>query len=433
MQQISNLLEIEFDPVKIEGEFIRLKEKKGKKVKATLSTNKKHLRSKSLATKESAQAFIKLLNVVDHASKEDILQILKDKSHQDILPQLIDIIGASSNSNAHQALYDSKYSNPSQTSRIDLFERYMSAVAHSKHHCEDLIENFLNDAQKAKIPHEKIKQTLILTLARLSKKSKSSSTTVLKWIVTNLLRCKENECHQLYLRALKNILSPSTAAILLKLAESKETDRKTALLALEILSKFDPNVLNVKVRGLDQHLFTLLKDPDRELSLKSVAIELILLTSPSTGNVKEILSLLRSENNKELTAVALQKWTDLAQRNPHLIGQWRLCSSKGWLDWNLLSHGGLSTSFSRFLSQTLAGNSSFTFNLEVSGMLMKRSTFELKFLQENEADNSLIELGMFAGGLSSTVGQPIKDDDKDANAGMILNVLGYQVCSCILI
>ena len=34
---------------------------------------------------------------------------------------------------------------------------------------------------------------------------------------------------------------------------------------------------------------------------------------------------------------------------------------------------------------------------------------------------------MFAGGLSSMVGDGIKDDDTDANAGMILNFLGNQV------
>ena len=34
---------------------------------------------------------------------------------------------------------------------------------------------------------------------------------------------------------------------------------------------------------------------------------------------------------------------------------------------------------------------------------------------------------MFAGGLSSMVGEAIKDDDAEANAGMILNFLGNQV------
>ena len=34
---------------------------------------------------------------------------------------------------------------------------------------------------------------------------------------------------------------------------------------------------------------------------------------------------------------------------------------------------------------------------------------------------------MFAGGLSSMIGDGIPDDDTEANAGMILNFLGNQV------
>lgn len=61
----------------------------------------------------------------------------------------------------------------------------------------------------------------------------------------------------------------------------------------------------------------------------------------------------------------------------------------------MLSHGGLSTSFSRQLGQNLAGNCSFTFNLEVSGKLMKRSHFELNFLQENGIEDKIIEVNAF--------------------------------------
>ena len=43
--------------------------------------------------------------------------------------------------------------------------------------------------------------------------------------------------------------------------------------------------------------------------------------------------------------------------------------------------------------------------------------------------NQIFQLGMFAGGLSSMIGDGngIQDDDTEANAGMILNFLGNQV------
>ena len=58
-----------------------------------------------------------------------------------------------------------------------------------------------------------------------------------------------------------------------------------------------------------------------------------------------------------------------------------------------MSHGGLSTSFNRKLSENLAGNSSFTFTLEISGLLMKRSNVEVGFVQENGERTNFLEVG----------------------------------------
>ena len=69
------------------------------------------------------EAFLALLEAFNHAQKADILAILKDKSLQDITTQLMDVIGASSNLEAHEAAYQI-YVNPSKAVRIDVFERY---------------------------------------------------------------------------------------------------------------------------------------------------------------------------------------------------------------------------------------------------------------------------------------------------------------------
>ena len=64
------------------------------------------------------------------------------------------------------------------------------------------------------------------------------------------------------------------------------------------------------------------------------------------------------------------------------------------IEWNILSHGGLSTSFSRILSQNLAGNTSFTFDLEMAGMLMKKTKVELNILRENGMKSNIAEVCM---------------------------------------
>ena len=61
---------------------------------------------------------------------------------------------------------------------------------------------------------------------------------------------------------------------------------------------------------------------------------------------------------------------------------------------------------------------------------MKRSNVEVGFVQENGARTNFLELGIFAGGLSSFMSndeKATKEDDPEANAGMVLNVLGNQL------
>ena len=92
VHQISDILKLNLKYHGIEGK-INSETKSIKKLKNLVSNSKKHLKAKALASKESAQAFLKLLDAVNHAKKSDILSVLKDKTHQDITPQLMDIIG----------------------------------------------------------------------------------------------------------------------------------------------------------------------------------------------------------------------------------------------------------------------------------------------------------------------------------------------------
>ena len=173
VNQISELLQILLKEHAIEGK-ISTEVKPSKKLKTLLSNSKKHLRTRALSSKESAHAFITLLSGVNHAKNTDVLAMLKDKSQQDITTQLMDVIGASSNPEAHEAAYQT-YVNPNKaTTRIDVFERYMLALSQSQHINDDIVEKLFLDAQKVqtkKPGHEKIRQTLVLTLATLCKKS----------------------------------------------------------------------------------------------------------------------------------------------------------------------------------------------------------------------------------------------------------------------
>lgn len=382
-------------PVDIKADSGNIKDPKTK-LKNVLVHNKRHLRAKALGSAEAAQAFAKAMAAIASSSKEDVLAVLKDKAYYEILTQLMDVIGASSNSQAHEAAYE-VFVNPASASRVDLFERYMFAIAQARFQNplnDNLLSTFFKDLQKTKFTHDKLRQTLLLTVSKLAAKSEDTTLTVkiLKWLIGSLLKCQDYTCYELYLRALKVIKAPSVIPILLTLAESQDTDHKTALLALEVISQYDGQTIEDKVGNIDQHLLTLAKGKDLDMSLRSVSMELLLLLSPNTANAKAILAVLNQERNKEMTALFLQKWSDLAERKPIYKALLATCIGQGWLNWDLLSHGGLSTSFSRVLSQSSAGNSSFTFNLQVSGKLMKRSSFELQFHDDKGQKQSFVEV-----------------------------------------
>ena len=73
--KISTALELDLKPHEIQAET-EVSKKKPKSFKSILNSSKKHLKEKSLATKESAQAFLKIHQSLSYATKEDILAVL---------------------------------------------------------------------------------------------------------------------------------------------------------------------------------------------------------------------------------------------------------------------------------------------------------------------------------------------------------------------
>ena len=84
MKLIADKLKISLQMHGIEAEF-KESEKKSKSIKSVLNANKKYLKTKNLATKESAEIFIKVLKAMNLAEKSDVLTILKEQGFQDIM------------------------------------------------------------------------------------------------------------------------------------------------------------------------------------------------------------------------------------------------------------------------------------------------------------------------------------------------------------
>merc|ERR1712223_1826164 len=101
----------------------------------------------------------------------------------------------------------------------------------------------------------------------------------------------------------------------------------------------------------------------------------------------------------------MSRLNELATDDEYLKDLLRQLTSKGVINWNMLSAGSFSSTFRKELSSSSAGMLGFSFGLEVSGMMLKRSNLEFFFdkLLNSGAwkRDKLIQIDTFAGGMSS--------------------------------
>ena len=104
----------------------------------------------------------------------------------------MDIFGASTNTKVHDALFE-YYSNPNKISNPELFERYMFALSQNSNPPDSIIRKYVEILEKkpkfTSQQEEKCKQTFLLSLATLSRKSRETDlkSSVLKFLGTNHL------------------------------------------------------------------------------------------------------------------------------------------------------------------------------------------------------------------------------------------------------
>ena len=144
----------------------------------------------------------------------------------------MDVFGASTNVKIHEIIFE-QFTNPTKVTNVELFERYMLALSQSQKPQNSIFQKYFEILSKNhQYTNENIKQTLLLTVATLSRKCEDIKlkSLVLKNFVNQLIECKNSNCRQQYLRALKNTENEITVPILLKLIESQDIDGKSAAL-----------------------------------------------------------------------------------------------------------------------------------------------------------------------------------------------------------
>ncbi|CAG0920976.1 unnamed protein product [Notodromas monacha] len=386
-------------------------------------------------TIRSASFFLRLLVKAREETAETLAKVLRASKNKPILPVLIDVMAGAQAVNAHKAamaVLDFK------SSKVDLVERYLWAVAVTPHPPEEILADVFRVTQ-GNVPSEKLGETLLLSLASLAHRFCNEESKCQKEIVIRiryflrgeLKKCKELDCKLRYLRALSNLRSVENVDLFLRYIEKDE--RKVGVAAAKALQMlplgyFDSKSLN----ALEQIYAQLRKKHDS--TVQAIAADILLRKDPPIDRLAFMLSTLSEQDSHELRTFVAERIRDLTRLDPDLQRKlsFLLADDTKWCGYNLWAQRGRSTAFTRYLYDDVGRGSNGTFvaAMELGGGMIKRIKFDVNVGEENSL-STLLTLGVFARGLHSfsnkhTAVDP-EDADESATAGFELSLLGSQL------
>ncbi|XP_059097038.1 microsomal triacylglycerol transfer protein-like isoform X1 [Tigriopus californicus] len=387
------------------------------KFKNLLSMFKRSLKSDALAKESAAMAFLRILPVIESLPRTELISTLSDKSWKDIMPQMMDLLGASGSQEAYEAAKELAAGN------LELLERYFWSVGQVTKPRESFVKDVLKYTQQTKESKQVLKETLILTLGTLARRIPGTEVAdeVFQWIAKSMKTCKSEPCYLQFTRALKNLRSSKCIPILLDLLHSGNT--KITIEAVKVLKVMPVSLMDQRVKTT---LLTLYQDPRADSIIRTTSAEVLLQMKPGVNLFREILSGLDTNGSDERSLYITNRLLEYATSDPYLAQLILDHVNNQKINWNLLSNGGMSSTFSRTLASTLSGNATFSYGMEIAKKLLKRSNFEVT-LRNDKEQAKLLQLDIFAGGLSSFMDSANSDDEGAATAGMELTILGNSL------
>jgi len=211
-----------------------------------------------------------------------------------------------------------------------------------------------------------------------------------EYLINSLTSCDgENKglCQQLYLRALKNLKSKPTVPLLFDALTT--ADSKTSVVAMKAIHAMPDSYIDPKYRPT---LIKIIKRLGRKYdsSVRTLALDVILRTTPSKGELKELVKfLLENVVDKSHAEVSTFMWNRLhefTEKNPSLRDFLvEIIKEESLVTYHHLSPRGLSTAFTRTFTSNSNGNSSFSNAIEMNGKILKRSLFDVNIQTKSDS------------------------------------------------
>ncbi|XP_076264767.1 microsomal triacylglycerol transfer protein isoform X1 [Rhynchophorus ferrugineus] len=407
-----------------------------KKFSKEVDILREQLESDYLGSSKSAKAFIQLLQIARVSGVEDISKALNSKKNSNILAQLYDTLGYAQTKNSHKAVM--KKLPLDSEEHIDFIERYLWALSFSSHPNIDILEDLLNKYRKYSTIPEKIRDTLILSLASMARTVAQSglhdyeTSKVLRNVeetILNGLDYAKDEDRYVFFNALKNLQSPSTIPNILAYIQNGTLKEET--LAWRAIKSFNKQYWDNKIlKQAEKTLFQL--DKKHDTSSRTLAVDIILGAGTNEATLEHLLNFIAGKEKKyEIKQYVFQSIKMLSDRNTKLneLVNKIIKRNKMLNNYSTLSPRGLSTALARDMFKGFSSNGSLISIQEIKSGIVKRGVVDV-VLEKNNIPKELFTLGIFSGGLTSFMSSGDNDNeepDESATAGMELTVLGTQI------
>lgn len=255
-----------------------------------------------------------------------------------------------------------------------LSERYLWALAICSRPNPDIIQDLLHKYRKLVNIPKKVRETLVLTMAsmayRLGQKTKMHR--VVEESIMNELSAATGEEKIMFLRALKNLRSPTTIDLLLAIVKKGTLKEGVyawkAILAQDPLN-FNENVFKTAYRTLYQI------DKKYDSSARTLAADALLEANPSEETITNLLKHLGSEDKAfEIKQYILQRVKMLAEQDEAFDRKLRnvISGDKALNNYHIFGQKGLSTALTRSFLNSPSINGSLLTIQEMSGGIVKR-------------------------------------------------------------
>ncbi|RZC38190.1 microsomal triglyceride transfer protein large subunit [Asbolus verrucosus] len=395
-----------------------------------VNDNRENLTPKNLGGLSSARAFLRLLEAARKATRDEISKVLGSKKNQKILSQIYDVLGFVQTQDSHATVMKKLHFD--REDHLDLSERYLWALSMSSHPNPEVLKDLLDRYRKNDNFPEKVKDTLLLSIASMACATTAGNPQERKIIrnveeiIVNGLNYAKNENRHIFLRALKNLKSKTTIPLLLKII--KTGTPKEAVLAFKALKSMNPKLWDKEVLKSARLAFLQL-DQKYDSSSRTLAIDMLLESKPSDDVLRDLVYYLKTNDSSfEVKQYVIQRLQMFAEEDENFNSRLlTLIKSDPRLNnYEVLSPKGLSTALKRNFLKSPSTNGSLLTIQEIFGGIVKRGVVNV-MMDKNGKNKEMFSLGIFAGGLNSFVGGESEGDDETATAGMELTILDTQI------